>query len=217
MKIKFIFILTSCNVASDNGDQQRKRTFRSGRFGLTVSVWAVSVCGHFGHGISVHKQLIAFVHLNDYIGRRNVMLAGVIPTPFEESWLRLNLNCNYEFEVIVFENVDNDLICLLMITKILCSCWLTVGSWIMFVFFLNTTIRWFKYVCIRKWTYKISPRFHSLTEMSRDRNDQDRKVPWPKRLRPNRPDWKVAYPTTNAKHIFSLTFTLCASAECIGS
>ena len=120
------------------------------------------------------------------IGRWNVILAGVIPTPFEESWLRLNLNCNYEFEVIVFENVDNDLICLLMITKILCSCWLTVGSWIMFVFFLNTTIRWFKYVCIRKWTYKISPRFHSLTEMSRDRNDQDRKVPWPKRLRPKR-------------------------------
>jgi len=30
--------------------------------------------------------------------------------------------------------------------------------------------------------------------MSRDRNDQDRKDPWPKRLRPNRPGRKVAYP-----------------------
>ena len=40
----------------------------------------------------------------------------------------------------LIENVDNDLICLLMIMKIICSCWLTVGSWIMFVvFFLNKT------------------------------------------------------------------------------
>jgi len=51
--------------------------FGLGRFGLAVSVW-----GHFGHDISVHKQLIAFLYLNDYIGRRNVTLAGVIPTPF---------------------------------------------------------------------------------------------------------------------------------------
>jgi len=53
---------------------RRNRTFRSGRFsisrfglggfGLAVSVW-----GHFDHDISVHKQLIAFVYLNDYIGR----------------------------------------------------------------------------------------------------------------------------------------------------
>jgi len=49
------------------------------------SVWTVSVTGHFDHDISVHKQLITFVYLNDYIGRRNVALAGVIPTPFEES------------------------------------------------------------------------------------------------------------------------------------
>ena len=35
----------------------------------------------------------------------------------------------------LIENVDNDLICLLMITKIICWCWLTVGSWIMFVVF----------------------------------------------------------------------------------
>ena len=34
------------------------------------------------------------------LGRRNVRLAGVrpIPTPFEESWLRWNLDCNCEFE-----------------------------------------------------------------------------------------------------------------------
>ena len=51
--------------------------FGLGRFGLAVSVW-----GHFDHDISVHKQLIAFVYLNDYIGRRNVTIAGVIPTPF---------------------------------------------------------------------------------------------------------------------------------------
>ena len=49
--------------------------FGLGGFGLAVSVW-----GHFGHNISVHKQLLAFVYLN--IGRRNVTLAGVIPTPF---------------------------------------------------------------------------------------------------------------------------------------
>jgi len=46
------------------------------------SVRAVLVWRHFGHDISVHKQLIAFVYLNDYIGKRNVTLAGVIPTPF---------------------------------------------------------------------------------------------------------------------------------------
>jgi len=33
----------------------------------------------------------------------------------------------------LIENVDHDLICLLMITKIIRSCWLTVGSWIMFI------------------------------------------------------------------------------------
>ena len=46
--------------------------FRCGRFGLADSVWAVSVtghfglavsvCGHFCHDISVHKQLITFVY-----------------------------------------------------------------------------------------------------------------------------------------------------------
>jgi len=33
----------------------------TGLFGL-----AVSDTGHFGHNISVHKQLITFVYLNDY-------------------------------------------------------------------------------------------------------------------------------------------------------
>ena len=32
---------------------------------------------------------------------RNVTPAGVIPTPFEESWLRFNLSCNYDFEEFV--------------------------------------------------------------------------------------------------------------------
>jgi len=100
-------------------------------------------------------------------------------------------------------NFDNDLICLLMIMKIICWCWLTVGSWIMFVVFLNDTFHWRKHVCIKKWTCKISARFPSLTEMSRDR-----KVPWPKRpdrngqtetVRPNWPDRKVAYPPMQAK------------------
>jgi len=56
--------------------------FRSDPFWPGPFVTAVSVWGHFGHDISVHKQLIAFVYLNDYIGRRNVTIAGVIPTPF---------------------------------------------------------------------------------------------------------------------------------------
>ena len=76
---------------------------------------------------------------------------------------------------------------------ITCWWWLTVRSWIMCVAFLNKTSRWFKYVCIKMWTCKISARFHSLTEMSRDRNGPDRNVPRPKRLRPNRPYRKVAY------------------------
>jgi len=42
----------------------------------------------------------------------------------------------------------------------------------MLAVFLNKTFRW-KYVCIKKWTCKISARFYSLTEMSRDQNDQD--------------------------------------------
>ena len=44
----------------------------------------------------------------------------------------------------------------------------------MFVVFSNETFHWYKHICIKKWTYKISARFHSLTEMSRDRNGSDR-------------------------------------------
>jgi len=40
--------------------------FRSGCFGLSRFGLAVSVTGHFGHDISVHKQFITFVYLNDY-------------------------------------------------------------------------------------------------------------------------------------------------------
>ena len=68
------------------------RPIGSGRLGQAVSVLAVSVTGHFGlavsvwghlgHDISAHKQLITFVYWNDYIGTRNVTLAGDIPTPF---------------------------------------------------------------------------------------------------------------------------------------
>jgi len=56
--------------------------------------------------------------------------------------------------------------------------------------FLNKTLISFKYVCIKKWTHKISARFQSRTEISRDRNDLlDSKIPGPKRLRRSRPEW----------------------------
>jgi len=42
----------------------------------------------------------------------------------------------------------------------------------MFVVFKKTS-RWFEYVCIKMWTCKIPARFHSLTEMSPDRNGPD--------------------------------------------
>jgi len=44
----------------------------------------------------------------------------------------------------------------------------------MFVVFVNKTSRWFKYVYIKMWAFKISARFHSLTEMTPDRNGSDR-------------------------------------------
>jgi len=70
-----------------------------------------------------------------------------------------------------------------MIMKIICWCWLTVVPWIMLIVFFNKTSRWFKYVCIKLWTCKISARFHSLTERSPDRNGPNRKVVYPIRLR----------------------------------
>jgi len=60
--------------------------------------------------------------------------------PNWESSLRLNMNCNYDFEVLhLRENIDNDSNCLLMRTKMSCTRWLTVGSWIVFVVFLKKT------------------------------------------------------------------------------
>jgi len=51
-------------------------------------------------------------------------------------------------------------------------------------FFLNKTFRWFKYACIKKWTYEILQDFiawpkrletgTTKTEKSCDRNDSDR-------------------------------------------
>ena len=42
--------------------------FRSGRFRSSdISVCPFRVWGHVGHDISVHKQLITFVYLNDYM------------------------------------------------------------------------------------------------------------------------------------------------------
>ena len=48
----------------------------------------------------------------------------------------------------------------------------------MFVVFINKT-RWFKYVCIKMWTCKISARFHKLTEMFPYWNGPDRDVAFP--------------------------------------
>jgi len=44
-------------------------------------------------------------------------------------------------------------------------------------FFLNKTFRLFKYVCNKTLACKIDARFHRLTKMSRDQNNQYRKVP----------------------------------------
>jgi len=59
----------------------------TGHLCLAVSVTGhmcltVSVTGYFGRDISAHKELITFVYWNYYIGRRNVTLASVIPTPW---------------------------------------------------------------------------------------------------------------------------------------
>ena len=125
---------------------------------------------------------ISLFKINAYIGRRrytnslwccsevtkqsdrwNWMLVGIIPNWFKYVCSKLNM-------------------------KIVCWCWLTVGSSITFAFFLNKTFRWFKYVCNKRLACKISARFHSLTKMSRDHNNHDWKIPWPKQLRLNQPD-----------------------------
>jgi len=118
-------------------------TFWSGRFGQVealavsvklfrsrdISVWLFRLWGrmwgHFSREISVHKQLLIFVYLNDYIGRRNVKLAGVMTSCNSKGWPGWAMAPR-----------------------------LTVGSWIMLVVFLNKTFRWFRYVCIKKLTWK---------------------------------------------------------------
>jgi len=102
--------------------------------------------------------------------------------PFEESWSQLNVNCNYKFEGFVFNWKCRSSFNLLADDNqnhmfMLINCWVLDHV----CRFLNKTFRWFKYVYIKKWTYKISARFHSLTEMSRDQDDRDRNGPWPKR------------------------------------
>jgi len=64
---------------------ERYATFRSGRgrFGYGTFRYGHFRLGHFGRDISVDRQVIIFVYLNGYIGRRNTTLAGVIPTPFD--------------------------------------------------------------------------------------------------------------------------------------
>jgi len=63
------------------GKRHQQQAAGTGLFGLAISVW-----GNFDPNTSVHKQLNPFVYLNDYIGRRNVTLAGVLnQLPFEES------------------------------------------------------------------------------------------------------------------------------------
>ena len=57
---------TETLTVADRRQCQRNKAFRSGRFGLGRFGLAVSVWGRFGHDISVHKQLITFVYLNDY-------------------------------------------------------------------------------------------------------------------------------------------------------
>ena len=99
----------------------------------------LTLWGHFSHDISAHQQLITVVYWNDYTGRWKSRWLLLYKVPFEESWLRLNLNCNYEFEVFAFncKMLINDKICLLMKMKIICLWWLTVGYWIMFVVFFK--------------------------------------------------------------------------------
>ena len=105
--------------------------------------WGVrdfSIWKHFDHDISVHKQPIHLFSQNKCLYRQakchaswcytnslwcysevtkqsdrwNLTLVGVIPTLFKYVYIKLNM-------------------------KIMCWCWLTVVSWIMFVFFLNKT------------------------------------------------------------------------------
>jgi len=79
-----------------------------------------------------------------------------------------------------------------MIMEIIWWCWLTVGSWIMFVVFSNIISHWFKYVCIKMLACKICAKFHSLTKMSPDWNSSDCNVSRLKQLRLQCPQTETA-------------------------
>jgi len=71
---------------------------------------AVSVRGHFGHDISVHKQLITFVYGNDYIDWRNVTPNGVIPAPFWGVMIAIKSELYiWAWSICILKNADNDL------------------------------------------------------------------------------------------------------------
>jgi len=57
--LKLLLLIVRFFKSSYGCCPRQNRTFRSGRFGMS----------RFGHDISVHKQLIAFVYLNAYQGQ----------------------------------------------------------------------------------------------------------------------------------------------------
>jgi len=109
-----------------------------------------------------------------FIGRQNVTLAAVIPTPLrgqdcDEIWivimilknLYLIAKCRYWFNLLAHDNENHMLM--------LINCWILDHV----CNFSNKISCWFKYICINMWACKISARFHCLTEMSPDRNGPD--------------------------------------------
>jgi len=119
---------------------QRNKPIRSGRFGPALVIWALSVWAVSVWAVSVWPlwsgtDCICFFK---WLYRQAECHANWCYT---NSILRSHY-CDEIWIVIVslkylqlIENVDNDSIFLLTITKIICWCWLTVGSWIMFVVF----------------------------------------------------------------------------------
>jgi len=111
-----------CSVKLTMAAQQSLEKNGRGLFGLAVSVWAVSVWvvsvwavsvtghfgqavsvwGYFGHDVFVHKELITFIYLNDLYRQAKCHSTWCYTNSLEESWLRLNLNCNYDFDEFVF-------------------------------------------------------------------------------------------------------------------
>jgi len=98
-----------CEILICNSVFQTKLLFRNGTglFGLADLGWpfgsepvrydqfwfVVSVWRDFRHDISANKQLISFVDFNNYAGRRNVMVSGVMPNPS----LGVTIAIKYEF------------------------------------------------------------------------------------------------------------------------